>query len=68
MTQTPPHLINNQITEIKNIDNPVNLSYLFVNNQITEIKNLYNLINLSHLYLNNNQKEIVGKYTKSAKY
>ena len=48
--------LSNKITEIKGLDNLVNLQELHLySNKITEIKRLNNLINLQGLYLHDNQ-------------
>ncbi len=56
------NLYNNNIPEIKGLDNLVNLQILYLcGNQITEIKGLDNLINLQELVLSTNQiTEIKG--------
>ena len=57
---------NNNITEIKGLDNLVNLNRLYLNcNQINEIKGLDNLTKLYYLKLDN--KEITS-YTTYKKY
>jgi len=58
-------LKNNQITEIKNLNNMFNLRELYLcHNQITEIKGLASLLNLQVLNLNSNQiTEIKGLST-----
>jgi hypothetical protein len=57
-------LSNNNITEIKGLENLTNLHALwFENNQVTELKGLENLTNLITIYLRNNKiAELKGLY------